>query len=378
MHRTEPRIAAALLGIALALQGCSNLGDTLFPSLSGDDPRAAKAKSSAAAARSDAALPPTYSPGPVASASLPPLSVTPGQPTGTYVGAKVQQFRTDLQNLQGSVSQQNQRLQQLRSATIQESQGYFSAVGAINARLQVGTTPGNPILVQQWTEAQAQLNRLDGDIANMNQLATRVSADAAMSGYMLDSVRAAYALSGAVDEDHRQLAILEDEVNRTVVLIDRLLNEVNEDLNRQTTYLSSERRNMTTLSLAIKNGELYGGSLRNRVFAGPSSLAPPMPAAFSPGVDSSRPLVVIRFDRPDVPYEQALYSAISQAMERRPSAAFQVVAVSPSGAQVAASRRNADKVMRTLTDIGLPPDRVSTAATTSASARTSEVQIYVR
>src|SRR3546814_6499297 len=38
---------------------------------------------------------------------------------------------------------------------------------------------------------------------------------------------------------------------------------------------------------------------------------------------------VIRFDRPNVQYEQPLYSAVSRALERRPDAFFDVVAVSP-------------------------------------------------
>ena len=40
-----------------------------------------------------------------------------------------------------------------------------------------------------------------------------------------------------------------------------------------------------------------------------------------------RPLVVIRFDRANVPYEQALYTAVSRALERRPQALFDLVAV---------------------------------------------------
>src|SRR5699024_2298589 len=136
------------------------------------------------------------------------------------------------------------------------SQRYHAAVATINARLQVGTTPGNPQLVNQWNVAQAELTRIDGDVASMNGLANEVAGASTMASYLLETTRAAYGLTGAVEEDHRQLAILEDEVNRTVVLIDRLLNELSEDISRQTTYLSTERRNMTTLSLAIKNGEL--------------------------------------------------------------------------------------------------------------------------
>ena len=99
----------------------------------------------------------------------------------------------------------------------------------INTRLQVGTTPGNPILVQQFNNAGNDLEKISTDTAELNQLATAVSSDSTMSAFLSESTRAAFSVSGAVDEDHKQLAILEDEVNRTVVLIERLLKELAED-----------------------------------------------------------------------------------------------------------------------------------------------------
>src|SRR3546814_4145350 len=58
----------------------------------------------------------------------------------------------------------------------------------------------------------------------------------------------------------------------------------------------------------------------------------------------------LRFDRPDVEYQQALYTAVNRALERRPQAVFDLVAVAPSrgsAAQAAANtttaRRNADR-----------------------------------
>src|SRR3546814_14746741 len=65
--------------------------------------------------------------------------------------------------------------------------------------------------------------------------------DAALSTYLLESVRAAYGLSGAVEEDHRQLAVLEDDTNQTVVMVDRLLTELSDDIRRQSAR-SEERR----------------------------------------------------------------------------------------------------------------------------------------
>jgi hypothetical protein len=302
------------------------------------------------------------------------------------VGRKVAQLRGELRLLQSGIARHNEGLQKLRNQTVQHAQRYHGTVAAINSRLQVGTTPGNPVLLSQWNSAQTQLDGISSDIATMNSLANGVASDSSTSGYLLETTRATYGLSGAIDEDHRQLAILEDEVNRTVVLIDRLLNELSEDINRQSAYVANERKNLTTLSVAVKNGELLGSSLANRAFAPApfqSAAAAPRPVATADG--QRRPLVVIRFDRPKVEYEQALYSAISRALERRPQAGFDLVAVAPSrgsAAKVARAsnqaRRNAENVLRSLTSMGLPASRVTLSAGTSSSAQTNEVHVYVR
>jgi hypothetical protein len=405
------RTLAIVIGAGFGLAACSFAADALWPSLSGEEPsgrntqQAQPARQSAPAPQA-ARQPPPPPPAPAASAPPPPPalgttnfvppSVTPGQATGTFVGQKVVQLRTELSRLQRGVLRQNGNLQNVRAQTIRNSQQYHGTIAAINARLQVGTTPGNPTLINQWNAAQALLASIDNDVAQLNSLANEVAGVSTLSAYVLETTRAAYGLTGAVDEDHRQLAILEDEVNRTVVLIDRLLNELSEDIGRQTNYLGNERANLTTLSLAIKNGEMLGGSLANRAFlsSAPAASAVPAPAP-APAQTASRrpvqqsgprrPLVVIRFDRPNVEYEQALYTAVSRALERRPTATFDLVAVAPNrgnAAQVTVaantSKRNAESVLRSLSDMGLPLDRVRLSAMTSGQAASNEVHIYVR
>jgi len=393
------RTALLLCAVAL-LGGCSFSADALWPSLSGSEPSGTSAPKEQRTVQipassgerggqpvvDPAATMPAPAPPRLGTTNFVPPPVTPGQPTGTFVGQKVGQLRGELQRMQAQISDENQRLQSIRRQTIDHSQRYHSAVAAINARLQVGTTPGNPTMVNQWNVAQSEIAKVDGDIAQMNSLANDVSGTSTMSAYLLETTRAAYGLTGAVDEDHRQLAILEDEVNRTVVLIDRLLNELSEDINRQTTYLSNERANLTALSLAIKNGEMFGGSLSNRAYASAAPVASAGSYAAAPAQSGTRrPLVVIRFDRASVQYEQALYTAVSRALERRPQAMFDLVAVAPGrgtpGQVTVASnraKRNAEGVLRTLSGMGLPMDRVRLSAMTSAQADTSEVHIYVR
>jgi len=412
---------AGLLMVSMAsfAGGCTFVSDSLWPSLAGEEeggtvvkeaaPRqvnlspqaqaarqaALDAASTGAAAR-DAASSSTFpstqvagGPPPLGTTTFQAPAVSSFQPPGTVVGQKVQQLATELRQLEGRLNQRNATLAQIRGSTIQNAQRYHGPVAAIQARLQVGSTPGNPVVVNQWNQAQSELTRLSSDIAAMNGLANEVAADSSLAAFLLETARATYGIAGAIDEDHRQLVVLEDDTNKTVVVIDRLLNELSDDVSRQTAYIANERRNLGSLALAIKNGELYGTSLASRAYAPPTSGYQPTglqaPRATASPVATGRPLVVIRFDREDVQYEQALYTAVSRALDQRPDARFDLVAVSPSAGSAAdialqrsRSRKHADQVLRTLTGMGLPADRVGLTSTTSAEARASEVHIYVR
>ncbi len=409
--RSRIRFVAMGATMALLLGGCSFASDALWPSLTGDDPRAAPPQTaSAPEARQDSAAQPTRieippSPAERAAAAQEPAAGTQmsGQPqaapaqaapvSNTQVGQRVARMREDVQRLQAAVSGNNQALQQLRAETVQTSQRYYTLVAGVNARLQVGTTPGNPILQGQWQQANQELDRIAAEIGHMTALSNQVSADAALAAFLLESVRAAYTLSGAVEDDHRALAALEDDVNRTVVTIDRMLTELSEDISRQSAYISRERSNLSTLAVAIKNGELYGTGLGNRAFTSSQGAEPGSAQTGAAGRGAStqrapadrRPLVVIRFDRANPSYEQALYTAVNRALERKPDARFDVVAVAPgkgSQAQVALaasnSKKNAETVVRSLTNMGLPTDRVRLSSRTSGNVQSSEVHVLVR
>jgi hypothetical protein len=94
---------------------------------------------------------------------------------------------------------------------------------------------------------------------------------------------------------------------------------------------------------------------------------------------------VIRFDKANPTYEQALYTAVNRALERKPDARFDIIAVAPNKgtqAQVALassnSKKNAETVMRSLTNMGLPADRVKLSSRSSGNVQNSEVQVFVR
>lgn len=331
--------------------------------------------------------------GPIIIKSTVNSDATPYDFKETIVTRKIAQLRSDKDKIQNFYTNYDSRLKELQRTSEKTAQEYYTSVAMINARLQNGTTPGNPILVEQSQSAQGKLEAISSDINTLSVLSNDISSNASVASYLLEAVRATYGLSGAVDEDHVALTQLEDEVNRLVVQIDRQLTDVNNDINRRTSYLSTERRNLQTLTLAIANGELYGQSLANRAFFSPASALPGDPdmmaaklgQANGGNFNSSKPLVVIRFDRPNVDYQQAVYMATSEALQRYPNVSFEVVAVAPPGqnpAQGSLSNSDAQKdaqdVVRSMTQIGIPGNRIKLSSTKSPQARSPEVHIFLR
>jgi hypothetical protein len=386
----------AVLAAVLLLGGCSYADDLFGTHLSSTSSTTNSTRSNSApagqttvyqipASSAESNTQPLLSSSPSSS-----LSASTGSSSGTIVGQKVQGLRTDLARLRANLAQHQQDMAAAHNALQTDSTAYFSTVAGINAKLQAGTTSGNPQLVAQWNQAQTTLDKIGEDIGRLNGVSTQAAADSSFAAYLMNATRSAFALQGAVDEDHRQLTQIQGDIDATTVQIDALLNALSDEIGRQSTYVANERDNLITLSQAIKNGQLYGPSLATRAFGPVTSTPLPAPAqpraaAPRPQAAAAGPLVVIRFDRPDVSYEQALYTAVSRALERKPSATFELVAVAPNAgnsAEVAvnanASKRNAENVMRSLTSMGLPADRVSLSATTSGDIQNNEVRVYVR
>jgi hypothetical protein len=290
----------------------------------------------------------------------------------TAVGQKAAQFRSDFEKLKANTITRSQQLETIRNQTVSNVNAYHTLVGSIRGRLQMGSTPGNPELLAQWSQAQTQLTQIDADIATLNQLSAQVSGDAGASSFLLENIRAAYGLSGALEEDHRQLRVLEDEVNQNAIVIDRALLNLNSEIGRQQVYVTSERTSLVQLASDINAGQSYPAQARRA-----APVRAPMPITPRDLADK-KPLVKIVFDKADVQYEPALYQALSVALQRRPDAMFDLVAVAPEGGNTSAAQRNADTVFQSMTNMGLPAERVAMGSIAANDAKNLEVRIYVR
>lgn len=193
-----------------------------------------------------------------------PLKKITAEPTGTIVGARVNELLNEVVKLRQGVDARQGQVQEVRGIGAASAIQYHSAIAAIEARLQQGTTPGNPILLRQWDDAQANLDQMSTAVSRMNTLSTDISSDGSTAGYILGSIKAALQLSGAVDEDHDHLKAMQNVVSQNVVQVEQMKTEVSADLLRLNSYMNTERNNLQTLAFAIEKGEYLGNNLSTR------------------------------------------------------------------------------------------------------------------
>ena len=190
--------------------------------------------------------------------------------TGTQtVKQRVQQLRADQQSLAGGIAKQQETLSATRNQIAGDSSAYSGLISAMTARLQAGTTPGNPELVAQWNDAQAKLDSVTVQLGLLNTLATQVTTQASVAGYLVDNVRATYSVGGAVEDDHRQLRSIEADTSRSIQDVDRLIGDLNAEISRQNGFLARERGNLAALSYGINVGRLGNPALQ-RGYGAPS------------------------------------------------------------------------------------------------------------
>jgi hypothetical protein len=111
-------------------------------------------------------------------------------------------------------------------------------------------------LVNQWNSAQAKLDGVTVTVGTLNSLATQVTTEASVAGYLLENVRATYAVGGAVEEDHRNLRSIEGATTSSMQQIDRLIADLNAEIARSNGFLARERTNLAALSYGVNLGRL--------------------------------------------------------------------------------------------------------------------------
>lgn len=301
------------------------------------------------------------------------------------VSETVSKVESSVAELNQALRQNKETFKNLKAQSAEKAAKYYEIVAHINARLQIGTTPGNPELTEMWKQASAALTEMGDKVQEMKILNGEVNKQNAQINALLGNIAKTFTVPGALESDHERLKDLEDETNLTLIAQKRLTSELSAQVDRQMQAFKNESALVAALANGIRSGKPYGAEAAAPVsLNSPASLQPSLsdendddvPTA---KIDGRRPLMTIRFDRANVAHEQPLYRAVKAALDKRPNTDFELVAVSSAKkGNVADALKKADAVRDTLLAMGLPADRVYVSKTTDMKAKTAEVRLFLK
>ena len=302
----------------------------------------------------------------------------------TYVGQRILEMQEEFNKLDVDIKQGEDNFEELKFNGIKSAENYHSIIAAIAARLQIGTTPGNPILLNQYEQAQTELAEVGAQGQNLVDVGNQISLFSTRVSYLLEQARSAKKLRGAVDEDHRNLSSFQDTLKRRNVDVLRVLEDLNATIRRRDIFLAAERRRLTQLANAISVGESFGlglGNLGSLPAINDDENSEDGRRSNNISV-SPNPIAVFRVNEQDN-YEQSLFGAISATLDKAPKSRFTLVAVSSSAgnpseqAERAANARNdVSKLISSLVSMGMPVDRISVSSLSVANVENTEVRLY--
>ena len=305
-------------------------------------------------------------------------------PIFTYVGQRILEMQEEFNKLNADIKQGEDNFEDLKFKGIKSAENYHSIVAAIAARLQIGTTPGNPILLNQYEQAQTELAEVGAQGQNLVDVGNQIALFSTRVSYLLEQARSAKKLRGAVDEDHRNLSSFQDTLKRRNVDVLRTLEDLNETVRRRDIFLAAERRRLTQLATAISVGESFGlglGALGSLPAINDNENTELERRSDSITV-SPNPIAIFRINEQEN-YEQNLFGAISATLDKAPKSRFTLVAVSSSAgnpseqAERAANARNdVSKLISSLVSMGMPVDRISVSSLSVANVENTEVRLY--
>jgi len=319
--------------------------------------------------------------------------------------------------LQTALDDRSSRLQNLRATGRDALQSFQARTESINRRLLASTAPNDPSLQADWGRSRGDLDVVEEVVGQYETLSAENLAAALALDDLQREIRAqadtATAAAATAAQAPRRAA-LADDTERTLAVVEKLSAALAQDGSALKAQVGLAKLDLAAMEAAIPGGAYVGDALARRaqgVVAGGAITGGAITGdAITGGAIAGRestgasadgaaklvgrrdPLAVINFADDDSVFEPALFSIVYAALSRRPTAAFDLVGVSPSQAKDAddgdsgpvytsrldLGRANAQRVRRALLSMGLPATRMTLDIASSPIAKNEEVHIYVR
>ena len=223
--------------------------------------------------------------------------------------------------LESTVQFLAQAYQQLEKTSTTFMGRYEARIVAIQARLEQGTEKNNPRLRQRWDQAHHFLAQAITDFTAMQTYEALVTIQVKTLQQVVLAIQAASLQNKNSTGDIEILAGLKMRSNKALTQAEQILANLSR-LPQQKAQQQAWQK-LAILSRAIQAGVALPLQDENilPLWEKPTDLSS------DTSVDTSKPLVRIRFNRPDIAYEQTLYDAIRTAYTHKADLEFRLLAV---------------------------------------------------
>lgn len=179
------------------------------------------------------------------------------QSTGTPVGEKAIDLKRNIISLSQTTAARIQEVRNLYGKGITEVDSYHRLVGEIEAKLQLGTTPANPNLINLQERANSELSQISAIVEVMRDFVSSFNATLQEANALDSEIKETLLMPGALDQDHAHLLKMAEELDSFKATIQQSLNILTGNEQRQREWLVSERVHFASLCSAIEKGKSH-------------------------------------------------------------------------------------------------------------------------
>ena len=306
-------------------------------------------------------------------------NVVNGSYTGTFVGQRVAAFRQELKQLEQAQKSNEKEFEKITANIASNSSLYQKTVSSVENKLQAGTTPGNPNMYAMLQQAQSNVQIMFGNANALDNLSSKTSDAVTSINYLENSIAAAFKISGAVDEDHKQLRDLQNKAatiaQKIAILNDNVTRAA--DFQQQNAVQASQEVNSLHDSIKTGSSAPVSTKIRSASYTPIAHKSKPIVRSAANVTANRLPLFSVKFNNPNVDYREGLNTAVKSALARKTGAIFDVVAVSNSAEQDKVQQR-ATKIFNEIVALGANSDNINLNARISEKSPVAEIQVFVR
>ena len=295
--------------------------------------------------------------------------------TNPYVDERIKTLKNEVSTAKDVQDRRKKTLNEMREHVVKSNGKYKDTVNKIQFSLSSGVEPANKDLIDQWKDARMQLEK-NNDIAfDMRMLVAQLEKDVKILDYIDESVKGMDKIPGKTRNEQTELNQVLSDTAFLKKDVMALIKSTEDEADSSTVAVLNEKENLNDLALSIKEGRVVGMSNSSSMYSSHNMNGNNINAKSLDQklVNGGRALIDIDMSK-NTDCSEPLYHSLSRALERDPSTSFQVVSIASN---MSVAKKNSEKVISVLTEMGMPASRISIKSHTIITGN-PQVSIYTR